>query len=131
MPFPLTTRAHGLPPSHVHNTNGIVRSQQAQHTAGMPNSFIPPQPPTAQRTTSSPCRKWPGIKRLPYLRRKRYFRGAQDPLSNFHLGKLNVFEKIFKSLEHASVAKSKVFRATQNSRLYHEHFHSQSSQTHC
>ncbi len=57
MPFPLTARAQGFPPSHIHNTNGIVKSQQAQHTAGMPNSFVPPQPPTTQRTTSSPRRK--------------------------------------------------------------------------
>lgn len=71
------------------------------HTTGMPAKSLSPQDQTSHPATRSPGKQWPGIKRLPHQRRKHYFRGAQDPLSNFYAVQFSAFGHMFKSLEHA------------------------------
>ena len=95
---------HGASSLHQSGRQGFTQPSssqaQTQHNAGMPN---PPlhQPPPTQSSTGPSRRPWPGIRNLPHLKRKRYFRGGHDPLSNFHMVRLSVFGKFFQSLEHA------------------------------
>jgi ribA/ribD-fused uncharacterized protein len=81
-----------------------------QNTAGMPNLSSSPnqaRPPLAWQNNGMhniplpPSRQWPGNKNLPHLKRKYYFKGGNNPLSNFYMVKLSVFGQIFSSVEHA------------------------------
>lgn len=85
-----------LQPQHHQQQDTQSRSHSstntAQHTAGWQSSH--------HRQTDK-LKPWPGIRQLPHLKRQRLFRGGHDPLSNFHLVSLHVYQRFFKSLEHA------------------------------
>ncbi len=92
----------------------VKMHQIAHHNAGMPGCYVQGKTSDAQQTARRSLpqqlpsvepmaqkRSWPGIKNLPHIKKRRYFRGEHDPLSNYHMVNLRVFGNIFQSLEHA------------------------------
>ncbi len=92
----------------------VKMHQMAQHTNGIPGSYVQGNTSDAQQTVgrclpqqqpsvepTAPRRSWPGIQNLSYIKKRCYFRGGYDPLSNYHMINLRVYGNNFQSLEHA------------------------------
>ncbi len=72
----------------------VKMHQMAHHTAGMPGGYVQGKTSEAQQTVGrsfpqqqpsvepmAPRRSWQGIKNLPYIKKRHYFREGHDPLS--------------------------------------------------
>jgi hypothetical protein len=103
-PTPPTTRS--IPPHH----------QTAPPTSyPAPGSSIPQQP---SPQLGQPPRSWPGIKGMPHLKNKRYFHSAVDPLSNFYLTNITMWNQVFKSSEHAYQWRKAMFLGNENAAYF-------------